>query len=477
MGSLALYWLKTVREFGYGRAEWDVLNRLLLRELRTHEVDSPSGQAFANLQTWIDSARRLSRPARYSLGEQPALSQGVLAPYVVRLMNEWLPVEVSRLLIEESEDDGVPESGIPAIAKARVIERLLLREHISAPTLKALLAAGLMSPRFIYPSDYEILRDVVLYLLGRTDAPAAPILPAALLLIKPGASLPLDYERAVENAFLAAGSQIEELHVPIAPSQTTATLAVDPFRITSFVVTMDGRLWEADELRGGDQNVIVYHPAGQIQIDYTRDHARFKLPWAESRASFSGPIHLGPPVRIFGCEWHMARWERDADLTSVEFVFARYLPLEELGLVTEAPLRHLWPASVDVAWTALENALSSQDVSGAIENLRRVEMIPLGRAIQTLIDVVRNPRERKPEMIEARLRAIGFFATALSSSYGRVRWRVLPEPIRNILLGPRLYPVLAESLNAIFEGLPAASITAAERSTWRRLTMKRSSAA
>src|SRR5258708_11823142 len=268
--ALVLYWLKTVRELRYGREEWDVLDRLLLPELQAHGADSPSGQALAILQTWIGDARRLNRPKRYSLDERPVPSSEVLAPYVVRLLNEWLPVEVSRLLIEESEEDGdAPEGGIPAVAKARAIERLLLREHLSASTMEALLEPALMSPRFIDPSDYEILRDVVQYLLGRTDAPDPPVLPATLMLIAPGASLSPEYERAVENATLTAGSQTEEIHVPIAPAQAIATLAGDQVHITSFLVTMDGRLWEASRLKGGDQNVIVYHPARRIQIDYS----------------------------------------------------------------------------------------------------------------------------------------------------------------------------------------------------------------
>jgi hypothetical protein len=479
MRVLGLYWLKTVREHGYGREEWNVLDRLLSSELQAHDASSPTGQALANLRTLVEGARRLNRPGTYSLSEQPAISSGVLAPYIVRLLNEWLPVEVSRLLIEESEEDSdEPEAGIPAIAKARAIERLFLRERISGPTLEALLEPGLMSPRFIDPFDYEILRDVVLYLLGRTDAPAPPVLPAELLLIAPGASLSPDFERAVENASLAMGSETDELHVPIVPAQAIAALAGDQVHITSFLVTMDGRLWEAGLLKGGDQNVIVYHASGRIQIDYSGDHARFRLPWPESWSRGSGPIRLGPDLRMFGREWHRARFEQDGDHTIVEMVFARGMALKELGLVTETPLRHSWPASVDVAWTALENALSSENASDAIENLRHADMVPLGRAIEALIESVRDPRQRKPETIKARVKAIGFFSSELLSSYGPVRWRVLPEPIRNILLGPRLYAALAESLNAVFTGLPEMSAAPLLSANWlRRFAMRRARAA
>ena len=38
-----------------------------------------------------------------------------------------------------------------------------------------------------------------------------------------------------------------------------------------------------------------------------------------------------------------------------------------------------------------------------------------------------------------------------------MRWRVLPERLRKTLLGPRVYPLLADSLHEIFDGVPEVS--------------------
>lgn len=461
MQALGLYWLKTLWNKEYTRDEWSALDDLLQERLAS-EAEPEYRQALLDLRTWTRDASAQSNQTARGYGhstldwQRRPLDAETLIPYVVRLVNEWLPVEVARLLIADQETGGEPHSGIPATATGRALERLLRRERLTAPTLEAMLQPGLLSPRLIYPADYEILRDVVLYLLGRTEAPASPILPAALLFIAPGAHLSSDYARAVERAALVQGPETEELHVPIAPAQAMEALAGVHIRITSRVVTMDGQWWEAGKLKGGrEQNVIVYRPAGRVRIDYTGDHARIPIPWPEARYRWTGLAHFGPVVNIFGREWHMGQWEQDADHTWVHLVFSRCLSPGEMGI--EARPRRAQPASVDLAWAALADALSSclrERQPDALESLRHEEMIPLARSILALLEAARDAKLRKPATIEARLRAVGFFATAVKASYGPVRWRVLPEGIRKILLAPPLYPALSECLHEVFEGLP-----------------------
>src|SRR6185437_14680797 len=126
----------------------------------------------------------------------------------------------------------------------------------------------------------------------------------------------------------------DELHVPIAPEQTFEALAGDRIRITSRVVTMDGRWWDADKLRGGsEQNTIIYRPAAsRVRIDYSEDHARIRIPWPEPRYRFSGTTHFGPLMEMFGREWHISQWEQDAEHTWVELVFNRRLKSDEMRL-------------------------------------------------------------------------------------------------------------------------------------------------
>jgi hypothetical protein len=458
--ALALYWLKTLWNKGYTRDEWKRLDDLLEERLASDTEPECRRQAFTELRTWIGDARheagQSSRGSSHSASapQRSPLDAEALVRYLVRLMNEWLPVELARLLIADEEAGEEPDSGIPAVATGRALERLLRRERLTAATLEAMLEPGLMSPRLIYPGDYEILRDVVLYLLGRTEASASPIMPAALLFIAPGAHLSSNYAAAVEQATLVEGQETEELQVPIAPDQAIEALTGEHVRITSRVVTMDGRWWEADRLSGGEQNIITYRPAGLVRIDYTADHARIQVPWPEARYQWSGLAHFGPVVHVFGREWNIGQWEQDADHTWLHLIFSRWLAPEEMGLEAR-PQQRATPAAVDLAWAALEDTLAlcfHEKRADPIDKLRREEMIPLARAIFALMEAASDAHLRDDATIEARLRAVGFFATAAGAAYGRVRWRVLPGAVRKILLTPSLYPALSE----IFEGLPEA---------------------
>src|SRR6185369_17820076 len=112
---------------------------------------------------------------------RPTPKSEQLEPYIRRLLNPWLVAEVACLLINQSES-GVPQDGgIPVLAIATSLERLLLRDRLSPGTLEMLLQPDLVSPRDVYPADAEILTDVVLALLGRTWAPTPPVMPATLL--------------------------------------------------------------------------------------------------------------------------------------------------------------------------------------------------------------------------------------------------------------------------------------------------------
>lgn len=456
--ALAFYWLKTVYARGYSRGDWKALDSLLAQQ---------SHPAMANIRGWMREAGVLT--ADIAAGAAPVLPDGSrdapaagnLASYAVRLLNEWLPVEVARLLICESEQTGVEDGGIPAIACARAIERILVRERLTAATLEALLGPDLLPARFVYPADAELLRDVALFLLGRTEPPTPPqVLPADLVYVAPSAPLPPDYAQAVAGTKLVRSLTGDELHVPIATDHAIRILTEEQVRITSVLVSMDGRWWQAGGLDRGKQNEIVYRSMGRLPIDYSGEHARIRLPWPERRREWTGPVSFAATVEIFGRRWRFTQWEEDADHTWLHLVFDSFLPVEQVAPHAETRLRRSHPASIDMAWAALENALAAaldEKSPEPVEKLRREELIPLGRAMLALVESALNSRKRKPEEIEARLRTIRYLEAELASTYGQAPWRVLPEQVRKILLSGRLHRAIGASLQDAFAGLPSAA--------------------
>jgi hypothetical protein len=449
---LASYWLRTVYASGYGRRHWKKLHRLLKRALGDLP-DAPSSQAIEDIQTWIQQSALLTRrpsrrPSPRSERICATLSSDLLQPYVNRLLNEWLPVEAARFPIG---------GGIPALAIGRALEGLLVRERLSPRALEMLLQPELFSPHDVYPADAEILQDVVLSLLGRTWAPPQSVMPAALLCVASDSRLPANYGEAVRHAFLAAQPGGEELHVPIAPAEALEIGKVDPVRIGSVIVTMDGRWWEAVSHQNGEPHSVVYRPVGRLRIDYSESHVRLRVPWPETRLNWSGSIPLPDTFEIFGREWHLSQWEQDAERTWLDLKFSRILPMTEMVPAGDARWWRLRPASVDLAWSALENALTSSLVQGSsepIERLRHPDLIPLGRAISGLASSLMSGRLRPQEAIETQLRSIHFLEAQVSSKYGRVPWRILPAKARASFSRFRSSPQLLELLNQVFDSLP-----------------------
>jgi hypothetical protein len=454
--ALAYFWLRTLYISGYGRGEWNLLDDLLQDVLGSGWVRPDHFEVLSDIRARIRDDGLLSgdapAPSAPALDERAAPGADVLVPYFVRVLNDWLPKEIAWLLMHETWEDAAP--GIPALAVASALERLLVRQRLSAGSLELVLDPAFFSPRFVYAAHYEILRDVALFLLGRTAPPAVIAGPAALLCTAPGARLLEDYTGAVANAGISVVSGPEQLEVPITPAQWKALFAKDEFRVASIVVTMDGRWWRAHTLRGGDQNAILYRPGGRLRIDFSGEHARLRVPWLDRRDSWSGNDHL-PSVELFGREWHTIRWEQDADHTWLELAFSQTLPVAKLSPNAGTQLRRCRPAFVDMTWTALETALASADKDGAaVEQLRRDETIPLGRSLLALIETASVSRGRTLETIEIRLNAVVYHVSALEPAYGKVPWRILPKRVRGVLLGNDLYPVLRDRLRSAFEDVP-----------------------
>jgi hypothetical protein len=475
---LASYWLKTVYASGHKLTWWKDLHEQLKEALREQPLNAPSREALIEIQAEIRQSVLLTGKPPEALPPrlQPFranLRPEWLAPYTGRLLNEWLSAEVARLLIDESECAMPQDGGIPILAVGRALERLLVRERLSPGTLEMLLQPELLSPLYVYPADAEILRDVVLALLGRTWAPAPPVMPATLLALAAGSALPAQYSEAVRHACYVQRAGGDEVNVPIARAQALEILKGDTVHIGSMIVTMDGRWWESDNLQSGERHSVVYKPGGRLRIDYSADHAKLEAPWPETQLRWPGAVHFRDPVELFGREWVVSRWETDEKRTWLDLTFSRALAIAKIQAATDPHFRRSRPASVDMAWAALENALAAslfQESREPIEQLCRSDLIPLGRAIYGLADSMKRRQLPKRETIETQLRGIGYYEGEVSKLYGRVPWRILPATVRGAFLKKGPDPALLELLNQVFDEFPEMSGQAMSASRVSRQT-------
>ena len=460
---LASYWLKTVYWSGYARDEWRELDRLIKRQLfGDSPISEVCRQALSDIRSWIRSNDHRNEESdtpdpRLGLVYRPILGPETLAPYTIRLLNTWLPQEVARMLVAEPQAPDSEPTGVPVLATGKALERLLLRERLAPVTLEALLDPQLASPRFLYPADLEMLRDVVLFLLGQTAGVPPAVLPATFLGTQRDARLSGDSPEAIENAHLVGGPQGQELHIPIKPDQVMQILKDVPVGIGSLVVTADGRWWEAAQLQGGAEDLLVYRPHGRPRIDCSADHARLRVPWSEPHPSWSGTVHFPGELEVFGRFWKVARWENDGAHSWLHLVFSRPVPVTMVPSAAAPDLRRCSPASTDLAWAELETALAAalaQNQWDPIERLRREDLIPLGRALFSLAQSA--VTRTTVDAIQGNLRRIHFALGSLEPSYGLIPWRILPPVVRKRLLRSRVYPALLELLQQVFAGLPAA---------------------
>ena len=463
---LASFWLKTVYASSYTWREWNELNHLLMPAawgglLGGSLLDQASREALGEIQNWIEETivrkgHTPEYPAPHLEPVRPALSPERLIPFVVRLLNEWVPVEVAHMPIKESESE-VHSGGIPILVFGSALECVLAREHLSRETLEMLVEPGGICSQYVYPADVEILRDVALSLLGRTRAPTPTVLPAAPLCLTPQSSLGADYSDAVRNAFLVGRAGNQELRVPLAPERVRQIMEHEQLRIGSVIVTMDGRWWEPENIQSAEQYCVVYRPGGRLRIDYSGDYARLRVPWPEKLLRWPGIRDRNDCFKTFGREWRVTKYEMDGEHTWLHLEILRVLPISELIPGVERSPWKLRPASVDMAWTALGSALARslvQKSNEPIEELRHADLIPLGRAIMRFAQCLTSWQPQTSDAMEQHLTALRYLESPVLSEYGRVPWRILPGRARARLLRLRRYPAIVKLVNEVLEGVP-----------------------
>jgi len=459
---LASFWLRTVCAAGHKHTWWREMNGLIQRTLRQQLLEVPGRQALEGILNWIRQAGLLEGHAPEEAAAEPIqpyradLRPAQLTAYVARLLNDWLPAEIERMLAEESEHANPEDAGRPVLV-GRALGRLLDREHLSPRTLEMLLQPASISPRDICPANAEILQDVALALLGRTSAPPPSALPATLVALASRSPMAPDYREAVARARLLRWQGSEQVSVPISPAQALRILQSDPIRIASIIVTMDGRWWESQSLQSGEQHSIVYKPGGRLWIDHSASPARLDLPWPETELRWPGAVHLCGRFEIFGRQWRTASWETDGKRTRLHLLCSGPLPLAAVQPAAGSSLRRSRPAAVDMAWTAMENAIAaaiSRKTAAPIDQLRRPELIPLGRAIFALARSVRLGWLPMRQVLEPELQAIRSAHAGVAAAYGPIPWRVLPPPVQAALLKHHP-PGSPEWLGQVFVALPA----------------------
>lgn len=468
---LASYWLKTVNSAGHHRGWWRELNAGIENLLRETSLEAGAVECLREIHSWIEVTilRNHKTPERRPRLLPPFranLTPEQVKPYLCRLLNEWLPAELARLLTTGTGIAAPQDGGIPVLAVGIAIERLLARERLSPESLEMILQPEFLSVTHAYPADVEMLHDVILSLLGRTVAPPPPVMPAALLAVSPTSTLPADYADAVGRAFLVAWNQSDRLHVPVTEAAARDVLKHDPLRIGSMVATMDGRWWRADNLQSGPESVIVYRPGGRLRIDFTADHARLAIPWPETDAYWPGAVHLPDHIELFGREWRARAWERNQDYTVLHLEFSGVLKAADAPSQEDSGFRRLRPASAEMAWSELEEALmgcAGNETTAPIDQLRRSDLAPLGHAILGFAHSLQKGLLRAEEDLQRRLMAIRYLHGSVAPVYGRIPWRIIPAPARDALLRRRVDANSKGLLAEIFDDLPAAFHAAPRR--------------
>jgi len=176
-----------------------------------------------------------------------------------------------------------------------------------------------------------------------------------------------------------------------------------------------------------------------------------------NRLSWPGRIPFPDRFEIFGREWHLFQWEQDSERACLHMVVSRVLPLTEIGPGTDARLRRWQSESVDMAWSDLDDALTSSLAKGSsepIERIRHSDLIPLGRAIFELVVSLMSQPLPPCEVIETQLRGVDCLNAQVSSKYGRVPRRIIPPTAQESLFTIRPHPDLLELLNQVFDSLP-----------------------
>ena len=123
---------------------------------------------------------------------------------------------------------------------------------------------------------------------------------------------------------------------------------------------------------------------------------------------------------------------------------------------------HLRPASVEMAWFEVEQALAT-GMSDSIDQLHREDLIPLAHALERLSHCLLRPWPPSREDVERSLISVRYLHGAVAPVYGRIPWRVLSAAAQTALLKRREDAALANLFSETFDGAPPAARTSPPR--------------
>src|SRR5262249_7543298 len=124
--------------------------------------------------------------------------------------------------------------------------------------------------------------------------------------------------------------------------------------------------------------------------------------------------------------------------------------------------RRLRPASIEMAWSEVEQALATGGPD-SIDQLHREDLIPLAHALQRLVECLLRGWPPPRGAVAQSLASVRYLHGSIASVYGPIPWRVLSAPARTALLKRRRDADLTDLFVETFEDEPPSAPTSPPR--------------
>jgi hypothetical protein len=348
MSVLSFYWMLTVSS-RYTAEHWTLLERRIGELLADPSLSAGELESLGCAREWLGSAR-FAEPRRRSAGlaASPFTSERYAPPlratqsFLEMLLNDWLPQSIlERYGARVTEENWGSENAyaeaafcleeilkrravFPELETIRRLDRLQKRAPTTAQDLRqwclrqqaaleALVTAPTPDASLLDPKLREILADVILYLLGSTEAAPAPQAGHPWLFpVYAETDLPVDLAHRVSEFALPSNySQVHTLFIPVANWPLASLWRDHPICIQSSILTPDGRVWDARSVAQEADNVpaIVYRAIGRLEVKPTSDGLVLTVPMGYFPGEVSARFAEMTELDLYNRRWRMGRIE------------------------------------------------------------------------------------------------------------------------------------------------------------------------
>jgi hypothetical protein len=344
---LANQWYLTLLNRGYAPRQW----RRLARDLRdaVQESIAKDGPFSVDQQKALDTAIDwLDRAAETDPSTQKHESSFAdsvmshppeqLRRYLTLLMNEWLPWKLNQPEVGTDDHEFQWEEGDNAYRKiARVIALHLSEESIlldpktyyfssSLPRqlmripeepivshrlvfsdLEILLTLTADEPELVLPLEREILMDVILSFIGRTDPPPQPPLLTPMNFSAKSPVLLPHFDAALKRAYRVHTDKGVRLIVPIGQgylsliSRSINKKDWAPSRL----ITPDGFLWSSMGTDYSNEGLSLVYSK---EFDSKVPPIKFNPKTMELELRGTEPLNIGSGIEPLGQSFHLGDW-------------------------------------------------------------------------------------------------------------------------------------------------------------------------